>query len=271
MKKDNFTSRIFILLFFLLSMLPYSCNNDFFEDHPCCTEARKTLKDAMAADDVKIKAIAVAKTNLDNEKLNFIVKLGNWNAFLRDYLNGPANSTARVQQRNLFQAARASLLAALSNYVSKSTDRWSTMASVNSATVALATCVRANCPPIDSCCPSEKTAEHAALLARDLQQFRIANYNEFIDAYRAELDIIIASINALTEFDETNCANKNNQQCVDLGTEVFFHTSDKNPFNDAIKSLQAQLEVAKLIGLQLEEALVRATKAKTDCEKGCSK
>ena len=271
MKKSNFTSRVFILFFFLLSLLPYSCNNDFFEDHPCCTEARKTLKDAVAADNVRINAIAVAKTNLDKEKLNFIVKLGDWNAFLRGYLNGPANSTTRVQQRNLFLAARSSLLTALSMYVTKSTDRWGTMVSVNSATVALATCVRANCPPIDSCCPSEKTAEHTALLARDLQKFRIANYNEFIEEYRAELNIIIASINALTEFDKTNCTNQGRQQCVDLGNEVFFHTSDKNPFNDAIKSLLALLDVANLIGFQSEEALARATKAKTDCEKGCPK
>lgn len=271
MQKNNFTNRVFILLFLLLSLFPYACNNDFFEDHPCCTEAKKSLKDAMNADTVKIKAIAVAKDNLEKEKLNFITKLGDWNAFIRAYVNGAPNSTTRTQQRNLLLAARASLLSALETYVTKSTDRWSTMASVNSATVALATCVRANCPPIDSCCPSEKTAEHTAMLARDLQQFRIDNYNDFIDQYNAELDIIIASVNDLSKFNDDNCTNQGRQQCVDLRTELFFHTSDKTPFNDAIKTLKDSRDAAQVVKTRLDKELEAATKAKDACVVGCPK
>jgi hypothetical protein len=271
MKKNNFTSRVFLPFFLLLSLLPYACNNDFFEDHPCCTEARKALKSALSADSVKIKAIEVAKEKLDAEKLNFIEKLGIYNAFLRAYLNGPSNSTTRTQQRTLFLAARNSLVTALGTYVTKSTDRWLTMVNVNSAQVTLATCIRANCPPIDSCCPSEKTAEHAAILAKELQLFRIANYTDFIAKYNEQLAIIIASINALTEFDKTNCDKQNRQQCIDLGDEVFLHTSDKNPFIDARKPLLELLELAEVIRAQREGDLIKATKAKTDCEKGCPK
>jgi len=202
--KNLSSQKLLVVCLLIVIMFSLQRCSQLIEDHPCCKPeqaavktAEKNLEDANKQLNTFINLL-----NEDVPKLN--QRMSNLNNNLRFFLNGLNTPASRSLLQTFIDRFQEDL-GHVNNHITfifQSIElRWSRKEALNAANVNYVACVKANCIPRDTCCPAEKKAEHAAQLALELQDFKIADYDMLLSLLQpvqnnaqAQTDVAIATL-----------------------------------------------------------------------------